>query len=65
MMKSQTLKILKYVKSGKKIDPQKALKLFSCMRLAARVKQIADEHEIILKRKMIYTKHSRYMEYWL
>ena len=34
---SQNNEILNYLKKGKKINPMKALKLFGCFRLSARI----------------------------
>ena len=34
---SQNDNILSYLKKGKKLDPMKALKLFGCFRLSARI----------------------------
>jgi hypothetical protein len=34
---SQNNKILNYLKTGKKLDPMKALKMFGCFRLSARI----------------------------
>jgi hypothetical protein len=34
---SQNLQILSYLKTGQELTPRKALELFGCMRLAARV----------------------------
>jgi hypothetical protein len=38
--KSQSLRILSYLKSGKSITPIEALNKFSCFRLAARVHEL-------------------------
>jgi hypothetical protein len=37
---SQSLRILKHLKNGKKLTPMQALTYFGCFRLAARVKEL-------------------------
>ena len=44
---SQTTEILEHLKTGSSITAIEALKLFSCFRLAARIKDLRDEGYVI------------------
>ena len=53
-VESQNKKILRHLSQGKKLTAYGALKMFSCFRLAARVRDLKDYgHDI--KRKMLRT----------
>lgn len=47
-MKSQNEKILKHLKSGKKLTAMEALNKFKCFRLAARIRDLKDQGHNIL-----------------
>lgn len=50
-MKSQNEAILNYMRSGKKVDPMSALKLFDCWALSSRISEIEGNsgHKLMLK----------------
>lgn len=50
---SQLTKIRKHLKSGKSITPLQALRLYGCLRLAARVNDLKSEG-LPIKTKMVY-----------
>ncbi len=51
---SQTERITKYLLSGKKITALKALKLFNCFRLSARIQTIKQNYKVTVD--MVKTK---------
>ena len=54
---SQNKKILKYLQGGKSLTAIKALELFHCLRLAARIKDLCNEGHRI-KSTLISTEYS-------
>jgi len=46
-MKSQTERILNYLKKGKRLTPLTALSMFNCFRLAARISDLRKEGHTI------------------
>lgn len=63
---SQEKKILRYLQTGKRINPIIALKKWGCMRLAARVQDIEKSIGRDLKTRLIVKPDGvKYSEYWL
>jgi hypothetical protein len=62
---SQNKMIYNWLKSGKTIDPIRALNLFGCFRLGARIYDLEKEHGIEIKRQMVYRGDKKWMKYWL
>lgn len=63
-MQSQNQRILKHLKSGKKITAIEALKLFGCFRLA-RVMNDLKNQGISFNKRMIKRNHKHFAEYSL
>ena len=63
-MESQNKAILKYLQLGRTLTALQALKLFGCMRLAARVKELIDSGNDI-GRVMVKVKGKRIARYFL
>ena len=65
-MTTQNYKILNYLRRGGRINPLKALNLFDCFRLAARIADIKAWGEEIASEMVKNNKTGkRYKEYWL
>lgn len=60
---SQTLKILKHLKSGKSITQMEALNLYGRMRLASRINDLREIYPI--HTKMIYKSGKKFASYSL
>lgn len=58
---SQNAAILKHLESGKTLTPLEALRLFSCLRLAARIEQLRMNHTI--ECRMVKRNGKRFGEY--
>ena len=46
---SQNKLILDHLKSGKTLNPLQALRLYKCFRLAARISDLREDHDIKMK----------------
>ena len=52
MKQSQNNMILDYLRTHRSITPKEAEKMFGCMRLAARIKELRDDgHNIVMEKK--------------
>jgi hypothetical protein len=60
---SQSLKILKHLKSGKSITQMEALNLYGCMRLASRINDLREIYPI--HTTMIYKSGKKFASYSL
>ena len=65
---SQVREIVEYMAAGNKIDPIKALNMFGCLRLAARIADI-QRHGYPVQSRMVVKVHpngsaKKYKEYW-
>jgi hypothetical protein len=62
--RSQNARILQALKFGRKLTPMAALRLFGCMRLAARIYELRQQgHQIIAD--SIEVRGKRFRCYWL
>lgn len=62
---SQSNRILKDLKKGKRITPLSALRDYGCMRLAARILEIQEEFRIKIDREWMQRNNKRFMVYFL
>lgn len=63
---AQWRKILRYLETGKKVNPQIAQKRWGCMRLAARIQDIEESIGRDLKTRLVVKPNGvKYSEYWL
>jgi hypothetical protein len=62
---SQNQVIYEWLKSGRTIDPIRALDLFGCFRLGARIYDIERKYNIEVKREMIYRGDKKWMKYFI
>ena len=60
---SQSLKILDHLKRGQSITQIQALRLYGCMRLAARIIELREVYPI--DTKIVYSKGKRFARYSL
>ena len=60
---SQSLKILGHLKRGQSITQIQALRLYGCMRLAARIEELRELYPI--HTKLVYSKGKRFARYSL
>ena len=62
--KTQTNRILRYLKTGRGITPMSALTRFKCMRLAARIEELRDAG-IRINSRMMHRQGKRFAVYSL
>ena len=62
--KTQTNRILRYLKTGRCITPMSALTRFKCMRLAARIEELKDQG-IRINSRMVHRNGRRFACYSL
>ena len=63
---SQKKDILKYLQSGEELTPIKALNLFNCFRLAARIEELRKEgYPIESQLSWNYTNKKVFANYWM
>jgi len=61
---TQAQRILRHLKSGKKLTPVAAISKYGCMRLAARISELKGDG-INIKTKMIKKNGKKYAQYRL
>lgn len=61
---SQSARILAWLKRGRKLTSLKALKLFNCLNLKARIFELRQDYKV--EKKMVKTESNKYVaEYYL
>ena len=64
--KSQNAQILRWLKKGRSLTPRKALLLFDCFRLSARIYDLRDAgYDIKMRLKAVGPKKKYVAEYYL
>lgn len=63
--RSQTKRILEYLKDGHSITPLEALRMFSCFRLGARIAEISEIVGYKLPRKKVQVRNAEGKDVWV
>jgi hypothetical protein len=64
MSKSQNDRILQYLRSGlRELTPMRAINLFRCMRLAARIADLKEQGAVIVSRMVTSDNGKRFAAY--
>ena len=62
---TQLKNILKHLESGRPINPLQALNRYGCLRLAARIYDLKNDHNLAITKTMKTTKTATFAEYRL
>lgn len=63
--RSQTKRILEYLRDGHSITPLEALRMFSCFRLGARIAEISEIVGYKLPRKKVQVRNAEGKDVWV